>query len=98
LAVILSGNNREKSFGIVFEQFVQTFCMKSDNKIHLEAPWEEVRERIKERNIDLTDSDLEYEPGKEDELLSRLEKIMNKSRTEIIAYIESVSANSDMAG
>ena len=72
--------------------------MESHNKINLEAPWEEVRERIKERNIDLTDADLEYEPGKEDELLSRLEKIMNKSRTEIIAYIESVSANSDMAG
>jgi hypothetical protein len=72
--------------------------MESHNKINLEAPWEEVRERIKERNIDLTDADLEYEPGKEDELLSRLEKIMNKSRPEIIAYIESVSANSDMAG
>jgi hypothetical protein len=88
----------KKSFGILFELFVQTFYMEKDIKLNLEAPWEEVRERIKERNIDLTDSDLEYEPGKENELLSRLEKIMNKSRPEIIAYIESISANTDMAG
>ena len=88
----------EKSFGILFELFVQTFYMEKDIKLNLEAPWEEVRERIKERNIDLTDSDLEYEPGKEDELLSRLEKIMHKSRPDIIGYIESISSNKNLAG
>ena len=72
--------------------------MEKDIKINLEAPWETVKERIKESNIDLTDADLEYEPGKEDELLSRLEKIMNKSRSYIIAYIESISSNKDLAG
>ena len=72
--------------------------MGNDIKINLEAPWEEVKERMKESNIDLTDTDLEYEPGKEDELLSRLEKILHKSRPEIIAYIESISSNKDLAG
>jgi len=72
--------------------------MNTKSIIKLEAPWEEVKERMKERNIDLTDADLKYEPGKEDELLSRLEKVLHKSRPEIIAYIESVSANTDMAG
>jgi hypothetical protein len=66
--------------------------------IRLEAPWEVVRERLKESNINLTDDDLVYEPGKEDELLSRLEKLLNKSRPDIIAYIESVSSNNDLAG
>ena len=72
--------------------------MEKDIKINLEAPWDEVKERMKESNIDLTDADLEYEPGKEDELLSRLEKILNKSRPDIIAYIESISSNKDLAG
>ena len=72
--------------------------MEKDIKINLEAPWDVVKERMKESNIDLTDADLEYEPGKEDELLSRLEKIMNKSRPDIIAYIESISSNQDLAG
>lgn len=72
--------------------------MEKNTKINLEAPWEKVKERLKESNIDLTDADLEYEPGKEDELLSRLEKILHKSRPEIIAYIESISSNKDLAG
>ena len=72
--------------------------MEKDIKINLEAPWEVVKERMKESNIDLTDADLEYQPGKEDELLSRLEKVMNKRRPDIIAYIESISSNKDLAG
>ena len=72
--------------------------MANNINIKLEAPWEKVKERMKESNIKLTDADLEYEPGKEDELLSRLEKIMNKSQPEIIAYIESISSNKDSAG
>jgi len=64
----------------------------------LHAPWEEVKELLKENDITLTDEDLNYEPGKEDELLQRLHKKMNKSPEEIKAYIESVSSNSGMAG
>jgi len=73
--------------------------MESDkNKLNLGAPWEEVKERMMENDINLTDADLVYEPGREDELLSRLEKIMNKPREEIIAYIESISYNKGLAG
>ena len=85
-------------FGIVFEPVSQIPFMPNNINIKLEAPWDVVRERMKESNINLTDADLVYEPGKEDELLSRLEKIMNKSRPEIIAYIESISSNKDLAG
>jgi hypothetical protein len=52
---------------------------------------------MKENDIRLTDADLEYEPGREDELLERLEKLLNKPREQIIAYIESISSNEDMA-
>lgn len=65
--------------------------------MRLQAPWETVKERMKENDINLTDADLEYEPGNEEELLQRLEKIMNKPRQQIIAYIESISANTDLA-
>ena len=72
--------------------------MKNSSVLRLQAPWEKVKERMKENDIHLTDADLEYEPGKEKELLQRLEKLMNKSRQQVIAYIESISANEDMAG
>ena len=72
--------------------------MKNQNKLRLQAPWETVKERMKENDINLTDKDLEYEPGKEEELLQRLEKVMDKPRHLVIAYIESISSNEDMAG
>jgi len=72
--------------------------MKNPSAFKLDAPWEKVKERMKENDIHLTDADLEYEPGKEEELLERLEKLMNKPRHQVIAYIESISANEDMAG
>jgi hypothetical protein len=64
----------------------------------LKAPWEMVKERMKENDSNLTDEDLEYIPGKEEELIQRLEKKMSRSRDQVIAYIESISSNEDLAG
>ena len=72
--------------------------MKNSTVLKLHAPWEKVKERMKENDINLTDEDLEYTPGKEEELIQRLEKIMNRSRDQVIAYIESISSNEDLAG
>jgi uncharacterized protein YjbJ (UPF0337 family) len=69
-----------------------------DQFLHLKAPWDEVRERIKETNIDLTDEDLDLKPGKEQELLARLESRMHKSKEEIRHWIESISWNAPQAG
>lgn len=74
------------------------FFMKDPTVLKLQAPWETVKERMKENDINLTDADLEYEPGNEEDLLKRLQKLMNKSREQIIAYVESISSNEDRAG
>lgn len=66
--------------------------------LHLHSSWEEVKEKMKENDHRLTDEDLAYTAGQEDELIARLEKVMGKPREQIIAYIESISANSDLAG
>lgn len=67
-------------------------------KLKLEAPWDVVKERMKENDTRLTDDDLAYVPGKEEQLLQNLGKIMHKSKKDIVAYIESISSNSDLAG
>ena len=72
--------------------------MKNSIVLRLQAPWEKVKERMKENDINLTDAALEWEPGNEDDLLQRLEKLMNKPREQIIAYIESISSNEGLAG
>ena len=72
--------------------------MKNPSVLRLAVPWETVKERMKENDSNLTDDDLEYIPGKEEELIQRLEKVMNKSHDQVIAYIESISSNDDLAG
>lgn len=72
--------------------------MTNPTILKLKVPWETVKERIKENDSNLTDEDLEYIPGKEEELIQRLEKIMNRSRDQVVAYIESISSNEDLAG
>ena len=72
--------------------------MKNSSVLRLEVPWETVKERMKENDVNLTDEDLEYSPGKEEELIQRLEKVMNRSRDQVIGYIESISSNEDLAG
>lgn len=66
-------------------------------QLKLQKPWERVKETLKEINVDLTDEDLAYQPGQEEQLLERLEKKMKKSKVEIKALIESVSANKGKA-
>jgi len=66
--------------------------------LSLGADWEEVKAKIKERNISITDEDLHYEKGHEDELLERLSKKMKRSKEETKAFIESISENKGIAG
>lgn len=64
-----------------------------NSTLKLEAPWEQVKELLKEVNTALTDDDLKYTPGKEDELLQHLATKMGKDKTAVKEWIESVSAN-----
>ncbi|RYY62108.1 MAG: general stress protein CsbD [Chitinophagaceae bacterium] len=66
--------------------------------LKLERPWEEVKEKLKEAKMELTDDDLQYSPGQEDALVERLSKKLNKDKEEIRGWIESVSANKAQAG
>lgn len=66
--------------------------------LKLGSNWEEVKGRIKEKNIEITDEDLHFEEGKEDELLDRLSKKMNRSKEETKAFIESIASNKSIAG
>lgn len=67
------------------------------HNLTLHTSWEEVKEKIKEKNIGLTDDDLAYVPGQEDALLHRLAAKMNKSVEEVQEYIESISYNKNLA-
>ncbi len=71
--------------------------MAKQDTLKLMAPWAEVKEKMKESNIELTDEDLVYEPGQEEDLLKHLERKMGRSRGEIRSWIESLSSNKGKA-
>jgi hypothetical protein len=64
----------------------------------LNSPWEDVKEKIKETNPEISDLDLVINHGNEDELFETLSKKLNKSKEEVKAWIESVAANKTIAG
>jgi len=66
-------------------------------QLKLEAPWDEVKEMLREINTDLTEEDLRYENGNEKQLLERLSRKLNKSIPDTKAWIESVSHNKGLA-
>lgn len=57
-------------------------------KLKLKGTWNEVKGKIKQQYADLTDDDLLYEEGKDDELLGRLQKKMGKTKEEVKDWIE----------
>ncbi|MDN3708143.1 hypothetical protein QW060_13610 [Myroides ceti] len=57
---------------------------KEDFKI---KNWDESSKKLKEQFSQLTDADLKFENGKEDELLHRIENKLNKKRPEVIDLI-----------
>lgn len=59
--------------------------------------WAEVKEKIKEANIELADADLNYKPGQEEALLNHLSRKLNRQPHEVRAWIESISANEGKA-
>lgn len=67
-------------------------------KLNINIPWEEVKEKLLEAEPYLTEADLAYENGNEDELLERLAKKMGRTTDQIKGWIESVAFTDGMAG
>jgi uncharacterized protein YjbJ (UPF0337 family) len=58
------------------------------NKLNIKGDWNELKGKIKQKYANLTDNDLLFEEGKEDELLGRLQQKMGKSKEEVKSFIE----------
>ena len=60
------------------------------DKLELKGNWNILKGKVKQANADLTDDDLQYEEGKDDELYGRLQKKLGKSRDELVAWLKSL--------
>ncbi|MBK9731770.1 MAG: CsbD family protein [Chitinophagaceae bacterium] len=54
----------------------------------MKGNWNEIKGKLKQQYADLTDDDLLYEEGKEDELYGKLQKKLGKTKEDIQKLFE----------
>ena len=59
-------------------------------KLKIKGSWNEIKGKVKSQYAQLTDDDLMYEEGKDDELLGRIQKKVGKTKEELVKWIESI--------
>jgi len=60
------------------------------DKLELKGKWHEMKGKVKQAHGYLTDDDLRYEDGKDEELLGRLQKKLGKTRDEVVDWLKSL--------
>ena len=57
-------------------------------KMNIKGNWNEIKGKLKQKYAELTDDDLTFAEGKEDEMLGRLQKRLGKSKEDVRREIE----------
>jgi uncharacterized protein YjbJ (UPF0337 family) len=59
-------------------------------KLQLKGSWNEVKGKLKQKYAQLTDNDLTFAEGKDEELLGRLQQKLGKSKEDVRRELESL--------
>ncbi|HEY7002339.1 MAG TPA: CsbD family protein [Candidatus Udaeobacter sp.] len=59
-------------------------------KLQLKGSWKEAKGKLKQKYAQLTDNDLTFAEGKDDELLGRLQQRLGKSKEDLRREIEAL--------
>jgi uncharacterized protein YjbJ (UPF0337 family) len=57
------------------------------NKLQFKGEWHELKGKLRQKFAELTDNDLDYSEGQEEELLGHLQKKLGKNQQEITELI-----------
>ena len=60
------------------------------DKLELKGKWNEIKGKVKQAYADLTDDDLTYQEGQEDEILGKIQHKTGKTRDEVINWLRSL--------
>lgn len=61
------------------------------NKLQIKGNWNIIKGKLKQQYADITDDDLTYVEGKEDELLGRIQKKTGETKEEVLETINRYS-------
>ena len=57
-------------------------------ELKIKGNWNELKGKVKQKYAELTDDDLVYEEGKDDELLGRIQKRIGQTKEQVIEWIQ----------
>ena len=60
------------------------------DKLEIKGSWNETKGKLKSAYGDLTDDDLTYQEGKEDQLLGKIQQKLGKTRDEVVKMIREI--------
>ena len=60
------------------------------DKMEVKGKWNEWKGKLKQQYAQLTDDDLKYEEGKDDELWGRIQKKTGKAKDELVKWLKSI--------
>lgn len=60
------------------------------DKLELKGTWNDIKGKAKQAYGDLTDDDLTYAEGQEDEMLGKVQKKTGKTREEAVEWLKSL--------
>jgi len=83
--------NKWHDYRLLIRVFLIRQNLNQMDKLEIKGKWNEIKGKVKQAYGDLTDDDLTYEEGKDDELLGRLQKKTGKSRDEVVKWLQSLS-------
>lgn len=63
------------------------------DKLEIKGSWNELKGKLKQEYAELTDNDLQYAEGKEDELLGKIQQKVGETKEQIINKINSFQSN-----
>ena len=80
--------------GVVSRGWATSFVAAAETvitmtKLQFKGSWNEVKGKLKQKYGQLTDNDLAFSEGKDDELLGRLQQKLGKTKDELRKEIES---------
>lgn len=62
------------------------------DKLDFKGKWNELKGKAKQEYGELTDDDLTYEEGKEDELVGRIQQKLGKAREEVVDWLKGLGS------
>ncbi|MGV3528708.1 MAG: CsbD family protein [Flavisolibacter sp.] len=58
--------------------------------LELKGKWNQVKGKVKQAHGDMTDDDLRWEEGKDDEFFGRMQEKTGKAKDEFISWVRSL--------